>query len=68
MIGTTTFDGFSNGGIWRNNEPSLERVFADLGLHLVPAQELAYSLGLVLCDPPDRWRLPAGHPRCTQRE
>ncbi|MFI5008850.1 MAG: fenitrothion hydrolase [Solirubrobacterales bacterium] len=48
-IGTTTFDGFSNGGIWRNNEPSLENLFADLGLHLVPAQELAYSLGLVLC-------------------
>ncbi len=48
-IGTTTFDGFSNGGIWRNNEPSLESLFADTGLHLVPAQELAYSLGLVLC-------------------
>jgi hypothetical protein len=48
-IGTTTFDGFSNGGIWRNNEPNLESLFADTGLHLVPAQELAYSLGLVLC-------------------
>jgi hypothetical protein len=47
-IGTTTFDGFSNGGIWRNNEPTIEGWFADLGLHLVPAQELAYSLGLVL--------------------
>ena len=23
VIGTTTFDGFSNGGIWRTNEPSL---------------------------------------------
>jgi hypothetical protein len=49
LIGTTTFDGFSNGGIWRTNEPTLEGWFADLGLHLVPAQELAYSLGLVLC-------------------
>jgi hypothetical protein len=48
-IGTSTFDGFSNGGIWRNNEPNLESLFADTGLHLVPAQELAYSLGLVLC-------------------
>jgi hypothetical protein len=49
QIGTTTFDGFSNGGIWRNNEPSLQSLFADLGLHPVPAQELAYSVGLVFC-------------------
>jgi hypothetical protein len=49
IIGTTTFDGFSNGGVWRNIEPSLESVFADLGLHPVPAYELTYSLGLVLC-------------------
>jgi hypothetical protein len=49
MIGSTTFDGFSNGGIWRNNEPGLAGLFEDLGFHLVPAQELAYSLALVLC-------------------
>jgi hypothetical protein len=49
LIGTTTFDGFSNGGIWRNNEPSLENLFSDLGFHQTPAMELAYSLGLVLC-------------------
>lgn len=49
IIGTTTFDGFSNGGVWRNIEPSLESVFADLGLNSVPAYELTYSLGLVLC-------------------
>jgi hypothetical protein len=49
VIGTTTFDGFSNGGIWRENEPHLQSLFADLGLHPVPAQELAYSLGLVGC-------------------
>jgi hypothetical protein len=49
IIGTTTFDGFSNGGVWRNIEPSLESVFSDLGLHPVPAYELTYSLGLVLC-------------------
>lgn len=49
VIGTTTFDGFSNGGIWRNNEPSLQSFFADLGLHQNPAIELTYSLGLVLC-------------------
>jgi hypothetical protein len=49
IIGTTTFDGLSNGGIWRNNEPSLQRLFADIGLHPTPAYELTASLGLVLC-------------------
>jgi hypothetical protein len=49
QIGTTTFDGFSNGGIWRNNEPSLQSLFEDLGFNPTPAQELAYSLGLVFC-------------------
>jgi hypothetical protein len=49
IIGTTTFDGLSNGGIWRNNEPSLQNLFADLGLHPTPAYELTASLGLVLC-------------------
>ena len=48
LIGTTTFDGFSNGGIWRTNEPSLQSLFADLGLGPTAAQELAYSIGLVL--------------------
>lgn len=49
IIGTTTFDGFSNGGIWRNNEPSLQSLFADVGFSPTPAQELTGSLGLVLC-------------------
>jgi len=49
LIGTTTFDGFSNGGIWRKNEPHLQSVFAELGLSQTPALELAYSLGLLLC-------------------
>jgi hypothetical protein len=49
LIGTTTFDGFSNGGIWRNDEPSLQSLFTDLGLGQTAAQELAYSVGLVLC-------------------
>jgi hypothetical protein len=49
VIGTTTFDGFSNGGIWRNNEPSLQSVFSDLGFGPAPSQELTYSIGLVLC-------------------
>jgi hypothetical protein len=49
IIGTTTFDGFSNGGVWRNLEPHVASVFSDLGLNQTPAQELAYSVGLVLC-------------------
>ncbi|HSZ13972.1 MAG TPA: fenitrothion hydrolase [Solirubrobacteraceae bacterium] len=49
QIGTTTFDGFSNGGIWRTNEPSLQSFVESLGFNPTPAQELAYSLGLVFC-------------------
>jgi hypothetical protein len=49
LIGTTTFDGFSNGGIWRTNEPNLQSIFADLGFNQTPALELAYSVGLVFC-------------------
>ncbi len=49
IIGTTTFDGFSNGGVWRNVEPSIANLFTDLGLNQTPAYELTYSVGLVLC-------------------
>jgi hypothetical protein len=49
QIGTTTFDGFSNGGIWRTNEPSLQSAVEGVGFNPTPAQELAYSVGLVFC-------------------
>ncbi len=49
VIGTTTFDGFSNGGVWRSIEPSLQSLFAGLGFNQTPALELAYSVGLVAC-------------------
>jgi hypothetical protein len=49
QIGTTTFDGFSNGGIWRTDEPHLQSLFEGLGFNSTPAQELAYSLGMVFC-------------------
>ncbi len=49
LIGTTTFDGFSNGGIWRNNEPSVQSLFSGLGFGPTAALELAYSVGLVAC-------------------
>ncbi|HST54913.1 MAG TPA: fenitrothion hydrolase [Solirubrobacteraceae bacterium] len=48
IIGTTTFDGLSNGGVWRSAEPHLQSVFADIGLAATPALELTYSLGLLL--------------------
>jgi hypothetical protein len=48
VIGTTTFDGLSNGGVWRKGEPHLQSFFADLGFNQTPALELAYSVGLVL--------------------
>lgn len=49
VIGTTTFDGFSNGGMWRKLEPELQTGFGDLGFHATPAVELAYTVGLLLC-------------------
>jgi hypothetical protein len=49
IIGTTTFDGFSNGGIWRTNEYHLQSIFADLGFNQTPALELTYTLGLLFC-------------------
>ncbi len=49
IIGTTTFDGFSNDIIWRKLEPQIESVFSSLGFHEVPAGELAYTTGLLLC-------------------
>ncbi|HEX3511872.1 MAG TPA: fenitrothion hydrolase [Solirubrobacteraceae bacterium] len=47
VIGTTTFDGLSNGVVWRKLEPHLQTFFSDLGLHATPATELAYSAGLL---------------------
>ncbi|MFZ1154768.1 MAG: fenitrothion hydrolase [Solirubrobacteraceae bacterium] len=49
VIGTTTFDGFSNGGVWRKGEPNLQSLFTDLGFSFTPAFELTYSVGLLLC-------------------
>ncbi len=49
VIGTTTFDGLSNDIVWRKLEPHLQSFYGDLGLHLTPALELAYTTGLLLC-------------------
>jgi hypothetical protein len=49
IIGTTTFDGFSNGGVWRGAEPNVQSLFSGLGFAQTPSIELAYSLGLLFC-------------------
>ncbi len=49
VIGTTTFDGFSNGGVWRSLEPELQSLFSELGFAQTPSIELAYTVGLLLC-------------------
>jgi len=35
--------------VWRHLEPELGNLFSGLGFNQTPAQELAYSLGLVFC-------------------
>ena len=49
QIGTTVFDGFSNGGIWRTNEPELQQLVGKLGLGQSASIELTYSVGLIFC-------------------
>jgi hypothetical protein len=49
IIGTTTFDGFSNGGVWRSLEPELQSLVADLGFNQTPSIEITYSLGMLFC-------------------
>jgi hypothetical protein len=53
MIGTTTFDGFMNGPVWRALAPEVQRGFRDLGAHGAASPELAFTLGLgasvILC-------------------
>ena len=49
VIGTTTFDGFSNDVVWRKLEPHLQSIYSGVGLHSTPSIELAYTTGLLLC-------------------
>lgn len=48
LIGTTTFDGASNGSLWVEVEPHLQDAFAGLGLGPTPASELAFTVGLAI--------------------
>ncbi|HTY96642.1 MAG TPA: fenitrothion hydrolase [Solirubrobacteraceae bacterium] len=49
VIGTTTFDGFSNDVVWRKLEPHLQSLYSGISFHPTPAIELAYTTGLLLC-------------------
>lgn len=46
LIGTTTFDGASNGVLWVDVAPRLQDLFGDLGFGVTVANELASSVGL----------------------
>jgi hypothetical protein len=50
MIGTTSFDGFSQGQLWTGTNgiaPALTRRFANLGFSQVTALEITFTIGLV---------------------
>jgi hypothetical protein len=50
MIGSTSFDGLSQGALWTGTGgigPKLQERFVALGLTQVPALEIAFTLGLV---------------------
>ncbi len=47
MIGTTSFDGFSQGPIWSNLAPDLQDLFSSLGLSQEHALEAAFTVGLL---------------------
>ena len=48
-IGSTTFDGFSNGPVWASLNPDLQSLFKDLGSSTNVAIELAGAVGLLGC-------------------
>ena len=47
LIGSTTFDGFSQGAAWLDVEPDLAATFEDLGASLDTAATLSATIGLV---------------------
>lgn len=46
-IGTTSFDGFSNGPLWGSLGPDLEKLFKSLGFGVSGQTELASTVGLL---------------------
>jgi hypothetical protein len=49
MIGTTMFDGLSQGTLWTNVAPTLQDGFKGVGLAPDPALEGAFTVGLLFC-------------------
>ncbi len=49
LIGTTSFDGFSNGEVWVQFAPSLETDLTHLGLGALTAYEVVGTVGLLFC-------------------
>jgi hypothetical protein len=50
MIGTTSFDGFSQGALWTGTNgiaPTLQQRFVNLGFSQVTALEITFTIGLV---------------------
>jgi hypothetical protein len=47
MIGTTSFDGFSQGPLWTSLADDMQSLFLDLGFGPEAALELAFTIGLV---------------------
>jgi hypothetical protein len=48
-LGTTTFDGLSNGPLWAIVSPQLQTLFAQLGAGVNARVELAATVGLLAC-------------------
>ena len=68
VIGTTTFDGFSNDVVWRKLEPHLQSIFSGLGFHPTPAIELAYTDRPAAVRRADQGRLRARHQGRAERQ
>jgi hypothetical protein len=48
-IGSTTFDGFSNGSVWADLSPDIQELFTDLGASQRMAVQWASTVGLLGC-------------------
>jgi hypothetical protein len=49
LIGSTSFDGFSNGEVWYQLAPSLEGDLGHLGVSAIGAFEIVGTIGLLFC-------------------
>jgi hypothetical protein len=49
LIGSTSFDGFSNGEVWYQLAPSLEADLGHLGISAIGAFEIVGTIGLIFC-------------------